>query len=160
MCLKIKFLLGGRVHVHIGRGATVKEYDYLCVLHVHVHKDHINTKFSHKCIFTQSASQKMHFLICDASLVCKYRNLFSQIQFCGTLSKILVTPKQQDHGVPGLNLKQKYIIVQFLVHTYLYGVVGGSIQCSFGLVFGEYISVKVSLCCVPHSCAFLLNLSL
>ena len=60
MCLKIKFLLGGRVHMRIGRGATVKEYDYLHVLHVHVHRDHINTKFSHaflrkvlpkKCIF-------------------------------------------------------------------------------------------------------------
>ena len=29
------------------------------------------------CIFTQSASQKMHFWICNASLGRKYRNLLS-----------------------------------------------------------------------------------
>ena len=32
------------------------------------------------CIFMQSASQKMHFWICNISLGCKYRNLLSFLE--------------------------------------------------------------------------------
>ena len=60
-----------------------------------VNRDRVNAKI------VQSASQKMYFRPCDANV----ESCSHQIQFYGTPSKVLVTPNEQDHGVPGLKAK-------------------------------------------------------
>ena len=55
------------------------------------------------CIFTQSASQKMHFQICNASLVCMYN--IETYSHKSSFMGLLVTPNQLDHRVPGLKAR-------------------------------------------------------
>ena len=98
------------------------------------------------CIFMQSTSQNcVIFLICDATLGCKYRILLSQIQFYGTPSKLLVTRNQQDHGVPGLKAKICSVIPGALLTNFNEGEGGGGGPTEVHILYPKNHNFRICL---------------